>query len=94
VEHDVTQFAEWIAPILHIKYRFVGEEPEDVVTRTYNEAMKRILTKKGIEVVEIPRKEIQGRFISASMVRRYLKNGEIEKAYELVPDTTKDFLMC
>lgn len=39
-ENDITIFAEKIAPHLNIKYRFVGEEPEDAVTSQYNDAMK------------------------------------------------------
>lgn len=47
--------------MLHITHRFVGEEPEDIVTNVYNDAMKKILPKYGIELVEIPRKQQGGR---------------------------------
>lgn len=57
VEYDVTLFAEQIAPKLNITYRFPGEEPEDMVTNEYNRAMRRILQTKGINFVEIPRKQ-------------------------------------
>ena len=40
---DVTVFAREIAPCLHITKRFAGEEPNDSVTRQYNETMKRVL---------------------------------------------------
>ncbi len=53
IETDIAIFAEKIAPQLGIKYRFVGEEPNDEVTNEYNLAMKRILPKSGIELVEI-----------------------------------------
>ena len=88
VENDITIFAEKIAPHLNIKYRFVGEEPEDNVTNEYNMAMKRILPKHGIELVEIPRKTQDGRYISASTVRRCLENSDMEGLRKLVPDST------
>lgn len=48
---DVSIFGEYIARAFHIKTRFVGEEPFDIVTRNYNESMKRILPQYGIELV-------------------------------------------
>ena len=86
-------FADYIAKPLHITHRFAGEEPEDRVTNIYNSAMKNVLSQKGIEFVQIPRKKIQGQIISASKVRKYLSDGEYEKAYMLVPQTTKIYLM-
>lgn len=88
VENDITLFAERIAPRLNINYRFVGEEPEDIVTNEYNLAMKRILPQNGIKLVEIPRKKANKQCISASLVRRYLEDYDKEKLYELAPDTT------
>lgn len=92
VENDITLFAERIAPKLGIRYRFVGEEPEDLVTNEYNSAMKRILPKNGIELVEIPRKKLNKQYISASLVRKYYEDYDKEKLYELVPKTTLEIL--
>lgn len=92
-EYDIGIFADYIAGPLHITHRFVGEEPEDRVTRIYNETMKRVLPQKGINYVEIPRLETEGEVISASRVRRYLKIEEYEKAFELLPKTTRKYLM-
>lgn len=94
VENDITLFAQRIAPTLHISYRFVGEEPEDMVTNEYNSAMKRILPQNGIELVEIPRKKSGKRYISASRVRKCLADGNKEKLYELVPKTTWEILFA
>lgn len=88
VENDITLFAEKIAPQLNIKYRFVGEEPEDAVTNEYNLAMKRILPKNGIELVEIPRKERNGKYISASSVRKCLEDNNMAELEKLVPKST------
>ncbi len=93
-EFDIKLFAKIIAPRLNIKYRFVGEEKMDVVTAEYNNAMKRILPRYGIEVVEIPRKsKVDGSAICATEVRDLLGVWKIEEVRKLVPQTTFDILM-
>lgn len=91
-EYDVNIFADYIAKPLHITHRFVGEEPIDGVTQIYNEAMKRILPQKGIHVVELPRITIEDEIISASSVRKSLRDGEYDRAFAMLPDTTKFYL--
>lgn len=91
-EQDIMTFAEKIAPQLGISCRFVGEEAEDEVTEQYNMAMKKILPQYGIELIEIPRKTINGKPISASLVREYIEKGSIDRLAELVPATTGAFL--
>ena len=88
VEYDVSLFGECIAQPLRIKYRFVGEELSDPVTEKYNRAMERILPNYGVEVVEIPR--VSGKYgvISASLVRKYMEEGEFSKIKDLVPEST------
>lgn len=88
VELDLTLFGKRIAPALDIKKRFVGTEPFCEVTNAYNEAMKRILPKFGIEVVEIERRG----GISASKVREAMKNGDINLIKTLVPGSTYDII--
>ncbi len=92
VEQDITTFAEVIAPQLGIKYRFVGEEPEDGVTERYNQAMKKILPQYGIKLVEIPRKTINGKYISASFARKYMDENDDAKLAELLPATTRKLM--
>lgn len=91
-EQDILTFAEKIAPQLGIKFRFVGEEPDDEVTKQYNEAMKKILPEYDVELVEIPRKIVNGKYISASSARRYMKQNKWEKLVDLLPETTRSFL--
>lgn len=55
--------------------RFVGTEPFCQVTSAYNREMKRILPEYGIEVVEIPRKQLDGLEISASQGARVPEGG-------------------
>lgn len=89
---DVEIFAKEIAPTLGITIRFAGEEPTDNVTRQYNETMKKILPRHGVEFREIPRKTFGGEIISASKVRESLKRGDFDTIKNLVPETTLTYL--
>lgn len=89
---DVEIFGREIAPTLGITIRFAGEEPTDNVTRQYNETMKKILPRYGVDFCEIPRKTFGDEVISASTVREALKIGNVDKVKSLVPATTFDYL--
>lgn len=89
---DVEIFGQEIAPTLGITIRFAGEEPQDNVTRQYNETMKEILPRYGVDFCEIPRKTFGGEVISASTVREALKCGDFDKIKNLVPETTLLYL--
>ncbi|MCH5199593.1 MAG: hypothetical protein J1F60_01445 [Oscillospiraceae bacterium] len=54
--------------------------------------MKEILPKYGVELCEIPRKEIDGEPISASLVRKHLEDKNWDEIKKIVPDTTYSFL--
>jgi [citrate (pro-3S)-lyase] ligase len=85
---DLLIFAAAIAPALNIKTRFVGQEPFDPLTRHYNEEMKSLLPEYGCDVVEIPRLEKDGGAVSASRVRKLLKDGNFEEIRKIVPKAT------
>ena len=89
---DVEIFGREIAPELGITIRFAGEEPKDNVTRQYNETMREILPRYGVEFREIPRKEFDGDPISASSVRAALRRRDFDKIAKLVPTTTLEYL--
>ena len=90
---DCTVFAQCIAPPLHIRTRFVGQEPLDPVTARYNAAMAALLPRHGVQVREIPRLEVDGQPVSASRVRRLLKEkGLCPEVLSLVPPTTAAYL--
>lgn len=89
---DLELFAKRIAPTLSITKRFVGTEPGCSITSQYNEAMKEILPEHGINVVEIPRKELGGSWISASKVREYLEAGAYNQVKKLVPESVYELL--
>lgn len=89
---DLKIFGNYIAPKLGITDRFVGEEPIDQVTRQYNEAMKNILPMYGVSVVEIPRLQQDEKVVSASMVRQYLKEKNMEAVKKIVPSGVYTYL--
>lgn len=93
-ELDITLFAQCIAPPLHITKRFAGQEPLDPITARYNDTMRRILPRHGIEFCEIPRTAAGGQVISASRVRRLLREkGVCQEVLELVPLSTQKYLI-
>lgn len=89
---DVTVFAH-IAKAMGISVRYVGEEPTSQVTAIYNKIMAAELPKAGVECVIVPRKEADGKPISASTVRACLKSGDFEALRTLVPPATCDFFI-
>lgn len=93
IVHDLRIFSHIIAPALGITKRFVGSEPSCAVTRSYNRQMYKELPSKGIEVIEIPRRETCGIPISASLVRDLLKKGNFKALKKYVPETTYSFLL-
>lgn len=80
-----------IAQALGVTARYVGEEPTSQVTGIYNQIMQQELPKAGIDCIVIPRKESDGKAISASTVRQCLQNGDFEQLKQLVPQTTLDY---
>ena len=84
---DIAIFIE-IASALHIRARYVGEEPTSQVTGIYNQIMANELPKHGIECHIIPRKMINGQVISASTVRKAIHDKDLEKIRDLVPAST------
>ena len=89
---DLTVFTR-IAQAMNITRRYVGEEPNSLVTGIYNEIMQKKLPEKGIECIIIPRLQSEGKAISASTVRQAIKDGNWDALKELVPKTTLDYFM-
>lgn len=85
---DAELFGRRIAPALGIGRRFLGEEPYSPVTAIYNRVLKETLPPLGIEVREIARLEYEGAAVSASSVRAAIREGRIQDARPLVPDST------
>jgi [citrate (pro-3S)-lyase] ligase len=89
---DVTIFSDYIVPLLGITKRYVGEEPYCMVTNSYNQAMKEILIPRGVELIVVPRKELNGEPISASKVRLLISENKIDELAKFVPPVTSNFL--
>ena len=54
--------------------------------------MRRILPAYGIRLVEIPRKKSGEEIVSASRVRKYLEENDLDRLSMFVPDSTKKIL--
>ena len=92
-ELDIALFTQRIAPELNIKRRFAGAEPLDATTARYNRAMRELLPTHGIEFCEIPRVEQDGTVISASRVRKLLKEkGVCDEVIAMVAPPTAAYL--
>lgn len=91
-ELDAKIFAEYFARILAVDKRYVGKEPYSPVTNTYNQALQKYLPAAGVELEIVDRKDYEGQVISASTVRQHIRDGEIEKIKNLVPQATYDFI--
>ena len=89
---DVALFGREIAPSLDISIRFAGEEPLDKVTAQYNAEMGHLLQQYDVKFVEIPRLKREGMPISASQVRRLLKERDFRNIRKLVPEATYRYL--
>ena len=89
---DLEIFSNHIAPALEINKRYIGEEPYCPVTSRYNQVMKEVLPLKGIEVIEVPRKMVESRAISASSVRDAIRKDRWDLLEKLLPETTLSFL--
>jgi len=92
VSFDFEVFTNYIAPVLKLTSRFIGNEPYCKTTRTQHEIMKKTLPPKGISVIEIERLENEYGPISATKVRQLIKNKEFEKLASFLPSTTVAFL--
>ena len=91
-ELDLRLFGERIAPALHIARRYVGTEPSCPVTARYNEQMKQILPRYGVEVIEIERKTARGAAVSASHVRSLMEQKRFDALDELLPPSSIEMI--
>lgn len=91
-ELDAKIFSERIAKDLDIDIRFVGDEPIDRLTAKYNEKLYKSTLGVKLRLEKIDRKVEMGSPISASRVRRLIKEGKTEEAYPLLVDSTIEFL--
>ena len=91
---DIDIFCRHIAPALGATVRFVGSEPNDALTRRYNELLAEQLPKHGLRLKEIPRLQTEQTPISATTVRSLMAKGFFVEATKLVPPTTIPYLLA
>lgn len=101
---DLDLFVNHIAQPLGVTVRFAGSEPEDALTRRYNELMAEILPGTSVAVVrqawrpidfvEIPRLEQKGKPLSATALRLALDEGGFKEAMEYIPKSTIPYLVA
>lgn len=89
---DADLFGRRIAPALGVTRRYVADEPYSPVTAVYNSALAETLPPLGVELVEIPRLESGGAAVSASAVRRAIREGRLGDARAIVPPSTWNYL--
>lgn len=89
---DIEIFARQIAPALGITRRYVGTEPFSALTDDYNRILSQLLPEQGIQLIQVPRLELGESAVSASRVRRLLREGALEALQPLVPPTTYAYL--
>ena len=90
---DIRIFTEFVMPALNVRMRIAGEEPYCRVTREYNRQIKERFEHENLEFVLIERLKADGEFISASRVRKALKDNDLDKIRGLVPDATYNYLV-
>ena len=83
---------------MKLQFRILPEGPEcasvsvnEKMTGLYNQIMCEQLPKAGIECVVVPRKEANGKAISASTVRQCLQSGDWDTLETLLPKTSLDY---
>lgn len=89
---DIAIFTGFYAPRFRITRRFVGTEPLSPMTAEYNRVLAETLPHHGIELLQIPRKEVGGTPVSASAVRAAFAQKDWDTVKKFVPQTTLDYL--
>ena len=89
---DAQIFGEHIAPAFNIVRRYIGTEPYCQVTSAYNTAILDTLPSWGIEPVLVERLEKEGRAISASQVRDFIRQDREQELARLLPDATLEYM--
>lgn len=87
---DISIFKNYFMPIFKIDKRYVGQEPLDPLTNSYNKTMEKLLINH-IEIID--RKEINNKVISASYIRDLAYKKDYKAIKQLVPKATYKYLI-
>lgn len=91
-EIDAGIFARYFCSRLHINKRYVGSEPYCKVTNRYNETLQEVLEGWGVELCLVERIKYYGKEISASGVRKLIKENDFENLKHILPEVTLNYL--
>ncbi len=91
-ELDAGIFVQIFSRVLRITKRFVGSEPYCPLTAQYNQALKDMCDGTKVDLIEIERLELEGKAVSASLIRRLIQFEDWEAIRSLVPETTYSYL--
>jgi len=87
---DVLVYKEYYTKIFNITIRYLGEEPFSFNTNKYNEVLKKYL---GTQIKIIKRKSIDSLIVSASFIRKLIKENKLEEIKKFVPQATYEYLV-
>lgn len=91
-ELDADLFKKQIAPKLKITTRYLGDEPFSHTTGIYNQTLSKILPPE-VNVKIVDRKtNVDGEIITATEVRKLIKEDQLEQISKFVPETTFNFI--
>lgn len=90
-EIDALVFKNIISPKLNITRRYLGKEPISITTHYYNVSLAHELG-PDIEVIITPRYEVDGQLVTATQVRKDIKEENLAEIAKLVPKTTYEFI--
>lgn len=93
ISKDITVMAGFITPTLNITMRFMGTEPLCPITRQLVQHTQELLPYYGVQLVIFDRIEKENEPISASSVRKYLKEKNEDAMKKIVPVTTYEYLL-
>ncbi len=90
---DTALFADGIAGPLGIVRRYVGRKPSVAAALARGPSLRRALSGKGIEVIEVDRLEIGGAPVTGARVRSLCLRGKWDEVAKLVPPSTHAYLV-
>ena len=92
-ELDLRLFIEKIVPALFVTRRYVGTEPACAVTAQYNRRMKQLLPEYGVEVIELERHCVSDQIVSASHIRRLIRENRMDEIRPLLPESSLKMIL-
>lgn len=90
---DLAIFLHHFVPTLNLSLRFVGSEPFDKITNTYNQLMRTRFFNEPVKLIEIPRFTLNQNIISASFVRKLIQEGKLHEASAYTPAPVSEMIL-